>query len=102
MFTLIMTYCLVGKPCVEEAVAHFPQWDVGQYICNLAKPAIEAGVRRKLTKSTTATFECVPEDEVGEPDIPHASLQAPKNTTFYNGTDDMVDQAVRALEMFKR
>lgn len=102
MFTLIMTYCLLGQPCVKEAVAYFPQWDVGQHICNLAKPGIEAGVRRKLDKSTRVTFTCVQEDEVGEPEIPHATLDSPKNTTFYNGTDNVLEQGLQLLERIKR
>lgn len=58
MFELVMTYCLLGKPCVQETVANFPQFDVGQHICELAKPAIERGVRSRVDVSTRVTFVC--------------------------------------------
>ena len=58
MFELMMTYCLLGKPCVNETVANFPQFDVGQHICELAKPAIERGVRSRAPASTRITFVC--------------------------------------------
>lgn len=58
MFELAMTFCLLGKPCVNETVANFPQYDVGQSICELAKPAIERGVRSRAPASTRITFVC--------------------------------------------
>ena len=58
MFELLMVYCLVGEPCVNETVANFPQYDVGQHICNLAKPGIEQGVRSRSPAGTRITFTC--------------------------------------------
>lgn len=58
MFELLMIYCLVGEPCVNETVANFPQYDVGERICNLAKPAIEQGVRSRAPAGTRITFKC--------------------------------------------
>lgn len=58
MFELMMTYCMVGQPCVNETVANFPQYDVGQHICELAKPAIELGVRQRAPAGTRITFTC--------------------------------------------
>jgi CYTH domain-containing protein len=58
MFELIMTYCLVGQPCAVETVANFPQYDVGQHICEIAKPAIEMGVRERAPRGTRVTFKC--------------------------------------------
>jgi hypothetical protein len=58
MFELLMTYCLVGQPCVNETVANFPQYDVGEHICELAKPAVERGVRARSPASTRITFVC--------------------------------------------
>lgn len=58
MFELMMTYCLVGQPCVTETVANFPQYDVGQHICNLARPGIESGVRQRLPVGARVTFKC--------------------------------------------
>jgi len=58
MFELLMVYCLVGEPCVNETVANFPQYDVGEHICNLAKPAIEQGVRSRAPAGTRITFKC--------------------------------------------
>jgi len=58
MFELLMVYCLVGEPCVNETVANFPQYDVGEHICNLAKPGIERGVRSRAPASTRITFVC--------------------------------------------
>lgn len=58
MFELLMTYCLVGQPCVNETVANFPQYDVGEHICELAKPAVERGVRASSPASTRITFVC--------------------------------------------
>lgn len=62
---LLMTYCMLGQVCKEEVVAQFPQWDVGHIICELARPAIEKGVRAKVSSNVTVTFECV-----GEVNIP--------------------------------
>lgn len=58
MFELLMTFCPVGQPCAVETVANFPQYDVGQYICEMAKPAIERGVRSRAPSSTRITFVC--------------------------------------------
>jgi hypothetical protein len=58
MFELLMVYCLVGQPCVNETVANFPQYDVGEHICKLAKPAIEQGVRSRAPAGTRITFVC--------------------------------------------
>jgi len=58
MFELMMTYCLVGQPCVNETVANFPQYDVGRNICELAKPGVERGVRSRAPASTRITFVC--------------------------------------------
>jgi len=58
MFELIMTYCLVGQPCTTESVANFPQYDVGQHICELAKPGVEMGVRSRVPTGTRVTFKC--------------------------------------------
>lgn len=108
MFTLIMIYCLAGQPCETEAVAHFPQWDVGEYVCNIAKPAIEADVRRRVqAKRATAklTFKCLPEDQVDQIEIPQAHVQPQGNVTFYNdgsSTQELIDQGFRILEQFKR
>lgn len=58
MYELIMIYCLSGQPCVEEVVAQFPQYDVGQHICQIAKPAIEKEVRSRVPSGTAVTFRC--------------------------------------------
>lgn len=58
MFELLMTYCLIGQPCVKEIVANFPQFDVGRSICEMAKPAIERGVRSRAPAGTRITFDC--------------------------------------------
>lgn len=58
MYELIMIYCLSGKPCVEEVVAQFPQYDVGQHICQIAKPDIEKEVRARVPSGTAVTFRC--------------------------------------------
>lgn len=60
MFELIMTICLAGQECAAETVANFPQYDVGQQICELAKPGIERGVRARLPAGSRATFVCTP------------------------------------------
>lgn len=60
MFELMMTYCLVGQPCVNETVANFPQYDVGQHICEIAKPAIETNVRSRSPRGARITFVCQP------------------------------------------
>lgn len=58
MFELLMTYCLVGQPCVNETVANFPQYDVGLYICNIARPTIERDVVARSPRGTRVTFKC--------------------------------------------
>lgn len=102
MFVLIMTYCLVGKPCVDEAVAYFPQWDVGQHICGLAKPAIEQGVGKRTPAGTRVSFVCREEDDEPQSDIPQAPLNAPKGATLYNGTDNVLEQATEFMRAFQK
>lgn len=58
MFELMMTYCLAGQPCAVETVANFPQYDVGQSICELAKPGIALGVGQRLPVGARVTFKC--------------------------------------------
>lgn len=66
MFELLMTYCLLGKPCVNETVANFPQYDVGMHICELAKPGIERDVRNRAPASTRITFVCQEASSAGQ------------------------------------
>lgn len=99
---LLMTYCLAGQPCVKETVAIFPQWDVGMHMCGIAKPAIEKAVRAKLSGGTRMTMRCEEVEDEEEPEIPRASLDAPKNTTMYNGADDLMRQAEQLMELMRK
>jgi hypothetical protein len=90
MFELIMTYCLLGQPCVKETVAMFPQWDVGEHICNLAKPGIEMGIRAKVPAGTRVDFECVPERT--------AAIKPPPNVRFVDAPPlDVIDLLQKVL-----
>lgn len=58
MFELIMTYCLAGEPCITETLAIFPQNDVGEAICEIARPAIAGVIRQKDRSGAAVTFSC--------------------------------------------
>lgn len=77
MFELLMTYCLVGEPCVNETVANFPQYDVGKHICNLAKPGIERDVVARAPSGTRITFKC--REAVGSAPVEY-EYQAPRQS----------------------
>jgi len=79
MFELIMTFCLLGRPCEREVVAVFPQWDVGEHICGLAKPGIELGVRSKVPAGTRVDFECVPQADP----IPNGLAPRPRGNVHF-------------------
>lgn len=66
MFELIMTFCIGVSDCQKETVANFPQYDVGQKICEIAKPAIERDVRARVSPGTRVTFVCLPAVEGDE------------------------------------
>jgi hypothetical protein len=90
MFELIMTFCLIGEPCEREVVAIFPQWDIGNHICDLAKPGIEMGIRSKVPAGTRVDFECLPQVEP----MPNGLLAAPRGDVQFakDGTPfDVVD-----------
>jgi hypothetical protein len=81
MHFLIMTYCLAGKPCADETLATFPQWDVGRSICELALPGVAQGIRGKVQPGTDVMFECRPAD-------PPATSLAPRGSVeMLNGED---------------
>lgn len=58
MFELIMTYCLASEPCITETLAIFPQKDVGEAICEIARPAIAEAIRQKDRSGAAVTFSC--------------------------------------------
>lgn len=70
MFDLMMVYCLAGEPCVTEKLAVFPQEDVGEPLCNIARPAIESFVLSKAPRGASVTFSCIPTNTPAMPDYP--------------------------------
>lgn len=70
MIELVMLYCLSGEPCAREVLAIFPQEDVGESLCNIAKPAIESAIVAKARTDATVTFSC---DPIAEQQIPDYS-----------------------------
>jgi hypothetical protein len=92
MFELLMVYCLAGEPCVNETVANFPQYDVGQHICNLAKPGIEQGVRSRSPAGTRITFTC--REAVGSGPVEY-EYQQPRQAQ-----PDLLDRVPGLLQQF--
>lgn len=90
MFELLMTYCLVGEPCVNETVANFPQYDVGMHICNLAKPGIERDVVARAPRGTRITFKC--REAIGGSGPVEYEYQAPRQST-----PDLLEQVAPRL-----
>lgn len=67
MIELVMVFCLSGEPCAREVLAIFPQEEVGEALCHIAKPAIESAIVAKARKDATVTLSC---DLSAEPRIP--------------------------------
>lgn len=68
MIELIMVFCLSGEPCVREVLAIFPQEEVGETLCHIAKPAIESAIVAKARKDATVTLSCDPSAYPQTPD----------------------------------